>query len=64
MLRTLCRALAEDEATRGTPISVDTFYAEVARRGVEAGAAVVNDVSGGTLDDAMLPTVRCYCATC
>ncbi len=36
---------------------MDTFYAEVAEAAVAAGAAVVNDVSGGSLDDRMLPTV-------
>ena len=30
-----------------TPISVDTFHAEVARRALEAGAAMINDVTGG-----------------
>lgn len=38
-------------------ISVDTFRAEVARGAVEAGAAMVNDVSGGTLDNDMFKTV-------
>ncbi len=38
-------------------ISVDTMRAEVARAAVEAGAAVVNDVSGGLGDPAMLPAV-------
>lgn len=51
------RALAADAATRGIPISVDTFYADVARCAVEAGASMVNDVSGGLLDPGMLPTV-------
>lgn len=40
-----------------TLFSVDTFHAEVARRAVEAGAAMVNDVSGGQLDSDMLRTV-------
>lgn len=31
----------------GAPISADTFSVEVARRAVEAGAAAVNDISGG-----------------
>ncbi|MCR9083845.1 MAG: dihydropteroate synthase, partial [Cyclobacteriaceae bacterium] len=31
-------------------ISVDTFRSEVARRGIEAGAHMVNDISGGSLD--------------
>lgn len=38
-------------------ISVDTFYASVAAAAVEAGASIVNDVSGGTLDDKMWATV-------
>ncbi|WP_228527799.1 dihydropteroate synthase [Pararhodonellum marinum] len=38
-------------------ISIDTFRAEVARLGVLAGADFVNDISGGELDEAMLPTV-------
>ncbi len=38
-------------------ISVDTFYAQVARQSVAAGATIVNDISGGTLDKHMLPTV-------
>ena len=38
-------------------ISVDTFRAGVARRAVEEGAAMVNDISGGQLDAAMFETV-------
>ncbi|WP_153797473.1 dihydropteroate synthase [Foetidibacter luteolus] len=38
-------------------ISVDTYYASVARMAVQAGAAIVNDISGGMLDEAMLTTV-------
>lgn len=38
-------------------ISIDTFYASVARQAVEAGASMVNDVSGGQADADMLPTV-------
>ena len=38
-------------------ISVDTFRAEVARVCVEAGAAMINDISGGQMDAEMLPTV-------
>ncbi|KAF7511592.1 hypothetical protein GJ744_004180 [Endocarpon pusillum] len=37
-------------------ISVDTFYAEVAKAATEAGADIINDVSAGTLDNEMLPT--------
>lgn len=39
------------------PVSVDTFRAEVARAAVDAGANIVNDISGGALDAAMLDTV-------
>ena len=39
-------------------VSVDTFRADVARRCVEEfGVDIVNDVSGGTLDDEMFATV-------
>lgn len=37
-------------------ISVDTFRSDVARAAVEAGASMVNDVSGGNLDDEMFKT--------
>src|ERR1700744_3600917 len=39
------------------PLSVDTWYARVAREAVAAGASMVNDISGGTLDPEMLTTV-------
>lgn len=38
-------------------ISVDTFRASVARESVEAGACIINDISGGTLDEKMFDTV-------
>ncbi len=38
-------------------ISVDTFRAAVARRCVEAGADIINDIAGGTLDPEMFDTV-------
>ncbi|HEV3174019.1 MAG TPA: dihydropteroate synthase [Actinocrinis sp.] len=47
------RALAGE----GAVVSVDTMRAEVAERAVEAGAAIVNDVSGGLADAAMVPFV-------
>lgn len=46
-------ALAADGAT----VSVDTMRAEVAARAVEAGASIVNDVSGGLADPAILDVV-------
>jgi dihydropteroate synthase len=41
------------DALPDTPISIDTVKASVARAAIEAGAAVVNDVSGFRLDAAM-----------
>ena len=38
-------------------ISVDTFYAKVAKEAIEAGAHIVNDVSAGTIDEELLPMV-------
>jgi dihydropteroate synthase len=38
-------------------ISVDTYYAQVALQAADAGVDIINDVSGGTLDAAMLETV-------
>lgn len=38
-------------------ISVDTFRAEVAERGICKGAHLINDVAGGTLDNTMFDTV-------
>lgn len=45
-------------AVPAATVSVDTWRADVARMAVEElGADMVNDVSGGTLDAAMLPTM-------
>lgn len=44
-------------AAEGVLVSVDTMRATVARHAVEAGAALVNDVSGGLADPAMIPAV-------
>ncbi|MFJ7908400.1 dihydropteroate synthase [Kitasatospora sp. NPDC096204] len=41
----------------GVMVSVDTMRASVAERAVEAGAAIVNDVSGGLADPAMARVV-------
>lgn len=60
---------ADEEAARVTPviaaikarfpgtfISIDTYRASVAKEAVAAGADIINDISGGLLDEAMLPT--------
>ncbi|GAB2741583.1 dihydropteroate synthase [Salinifilum aidingensis] len=42
---------------RGIPVSVDTMRARVAEETLEAGAAIVNDVSGGLADPDMVRVV-------
>jgi dihydropteroate synthase len=58
----LARVLPVVEAlvADGVHVSIDTMRAEVAAACVAAGAAMVNDVSGGRADPAMLP----WLATC
>ena len=62
------RPLVEDELARVVPVitalaadgavvSVDTMRSEVALAALEAGARIVNDVSGGLADPLMLSTV-------
>ena len=50
-------------ATTGAAVSVDTMRAEVARAALDAGASIVNDVSGGLADPAMLEVVAASQAT-
>jgi dihydropteroate synthase len=38
-------------------LSIDTYRASVAKAAVEAGADMINDISGGTFDPDMIPTV-------
>lgn len=38
-------------------VSIDTFRSQVAKTGIEAGAALVNDISAGMLDEQMLEIV-------
>lgn len=64
------RVSAEEELNRVIPvieslhalypqvlISIDTYYASVAAEAIRAGASIVNDISGGEMDDQMLSTV-------
>ncbi|MER7932269.1 MULTISPECIES: dihydropteroate synthase [unclassified Streptomyces] len=44
-------------AAEGVVVSVDTMRASVARQALAAGAALVNDVSGGLADPGMIPVV-------
>jgi dihydropteroate synthase len=49
--------VVRDLTAAGAVVSIDTMRAAVAEQAVEAGAALVNDVSGGLADPDMLPTV-------
>ena len=47
----------EQLSLKGIYVSIDTMRAEVAKAAVDAGAQMVNDVSGGLSDPHMLTTV-------
>ncbi|MFC8829988.1 dihydropteroate synthase [Streptomyces sp. NPDC057137] len=49
--------VVRDLASEGVMVSVDTMRASVAERAVAVGAVLVNDVSGGLADRAMVPAV-------
>jgi dihydropteroate synthase len=51
------KAIRQHPEVRHIPISIDTTKASVARSAIEAGADIVNDVSGGQFDDDMFATV-------
>ena len=46
----------QELAKAGARISIDTMRASTARAAIEAGAQIINDVSGGLADHDMLPT--------
>ena len=63
------RVSAEEEQARvlpviaelskhGVKISIDTMRADTAEKAVQAGAAIINDVSGGLSDPAMFAAVK------
>ncbi|KAK6517158.1 trifunctional dihydropteroate synthetase [Arthrobotrys conoides] len=47
---------SSDPAVKKVTISIDTFRASVAREAVNAGADIINDISGGVLDPEMIKT--------
>ena len=56
-LRRVLPVVRELAGTTGVPVSIDTTKAGVAAAALDAGAAMVNDVSGGTRDPEMLSVV-------
>jgi len=41
-------------------VSIDTFRSEVAKAAIENGAALINDISAGNLDERMMETIAHY----
>ncbi|WP_271629092.1 dihydropteroate synthase [Caldicellulosiruptor sp. DIB 104C] len=46
--------------SKDIPISIDTYKSSVARKAIEAGADIINDVSGGTFDKDMFKVAAEY----
>ena len=43
-----------------TVFSVDTFYGSVAEAAIKEGASIINDISGGTMDEKMFEVILAY----
>src|SRR5215467_6305257 len=56
-LRRVLPVIEKLRAKSDVPISIDTSKADVARAAIQAGASIVNDVTGGRGDEQMLPLV-------
>jgi dihydropteroate synthase len=56
-LRRVIPVIEKLRAKIDVPISIDTSKAEVARAAIQAGASIVNDVTGGRGDGATLPLI-------
>ena len=56
-LRRVIPVIENLRAKLDIPISIDTTKAEVAKAAIQAGASMVNDITGGQGDDEMLPLV-------
>ena len=51
-------SVIKELAKSGVKISIDTMRADTAEKAVQAGAVIINDVSGGLSDPAMFATVK------
>jgi dihydropteroate synthase len=56
-LRRVIPVIEKLRASINIPISIDTSKAEVARAAIQAGASIVNDVTGGRADEGLLPLI-------
>lgn len=54
-LRRVVPVISRLAARSGVLISIDTSKANVARAALEAGASIINDISGGRADEEMMP---------
>lgn len=52
------KILRQCESLKSTPISIDTYRAEVAQAAISAGADIINDVSAGTMSPNMFEVAR------
>ncbi|WAM31625.1 dihydropteroate synthase [Caldicellulosiruptor naganoensis] len=48
------------DVSKDIPISIDTYKASVAKKAIEAGADIINDISGGTFDKEMFKVAADY----
>jgi dihydropteroate synthase len=56
-LRRVIPVIEKLRAKVDVPLSIDTSKAQVARAAIEAGASIVNDITGGRGDERMLPLI-------
>src|SRR3954464_10807552 len=56
-LRRVIQVIRDLRTETDIPISIDTSKSEIARAAIEAGASIVNDVTGGRGDEQMLPLI-------
>src|SRR5213592_3784916 len=56
-LRRVLPVIEKLRARIDVPISIDTSKSDVARAAIQAGASIVNDITGGRGDEGMLPLV-------
>ena len=56
-LRRVIPVIEKLRAKVDAPVSIDTWKADVARAAIDAGASMVNDVTGGRGDKGMLPLI-------
>ncbi|KAI4257020.1 MAG: hypothetical protein L6R42_005905 [Xanthoria sp. 1 TBL-2021] len=49
--------LRADPVFNNILLSIDTYHSSVARACIEAGADIINDISGGLMDPEMFPTI-------